>query len=288
MKREGIVYGLPEAKYHAPKDELSSTGAKLLNEAEAKFKHQVIDGNRVHKAAYDLGSAVHAKVLGVGSEILEYPDKHLTPSGNVSTKPATVAWAEEQRKSGAVLVTPKEKHAFDAMLESIFTNLDARVLLEAVGDSEVSAFATCPITGVRLRARADRKPRELQTIVDLKTVRGSAHEDEFKKTIFNLGYDLSAGHYVDTWKYATGEDNDFVFIVMEKSAPYLTNVIRMTPDWLSMGKEKSMRARRKYAHGMATGEWPGYSGVKTVEPPMMAIYDYQDNYENEGIMVNAS
>lgn len=285
MKREGIVYGLPENEYHAPVDELSSTGAKLLNESEAKFKYQVLDKNRAHKAAYDLGSAVHAKVLGVGSQIMEYPKEHLTPKGNISEKAATVEWAEAQHKSGVVLVTPAQKAEFDAMVNAVMSNLEARVLLESVGHSEVSAFATCPHTGVRMRARADRKPSELHTIVDLKTVRGSAHEDEFKRTIFNYGYDLSAGHYVDTWKYATGEDNDFVFIVMEKSPPYLTNVIRITPDWLSMGQAKSLRAREKFAHGMATGEWPGYSGIKTVEAPMMAIYDYQDKYENDEVRI---
>ena len=41
MKREGLVYGMPEAEYHGGRDELSSTGAKLLLDCPAKFKHEV-------------------------------------------------------------------------------------------------------------------------------------------------------------------------------------------------------------------------------------------------------
>lgn len=285
MKREGIVYGLGEAEYHAPKDELSSTGAKLLLEAPAKFKHQVIDGHRVHRDAYDLGSAVHAKALGVGSTVMEYPVEHLTPSGNVSTGAKTVAWATEQREQGFVLIPPKQTQEVNAMHDAIMANPDARVLLEADGDSEVSAFADCTETGVRLRARADRLPKKHNVIIDIKTVAGSADEVEFAKTIFNIGYDVSAGHYIDVFNYVEGHERDFAFIVVEKTAPYLVNVITMTHAYIEMGRTKSMEARRRYARGVATGEWPGYSGLHRVEPPMFAVYDFQDKYESGEIQI---
>lgn len=285
MRREGIVYGMGEAEYHAPKDELSSTGAKLLLEAPAKFKYQILDGNRVHRAVYDLGSAVHAKVLGVGARVMEYPEEHLTGSGRPSTKAATLEWAASMRADGFVLVSPDEGREIAAMSEAVLANAEARALLEADGHSEVSAFATCPTTGVRMRMRADRLPEKHDVIVDLKTVHGSADEIEFAKTIANLGYDVQAGHYVDTLKYASGRECDFAFIVVEKSAPYLVNVVTMSHVYLEMGVTKSLEARRRYAHGMATGEWPGYSGLHFAEPPMFAVYDYQDNYESGDIQV---
>ncbi len=285
MEREGLVYGMDEITYHAPKDELSSTGAKLLLEAPAKFKYQVIDGHREHKDAYDLGSAVHARVLGVGSTVKEYPEEHLTPSGNVSTKAATVAWAEEQRAEGFVLISPGEAVKVQQMYDSIMANVDARVLLEADGDSEVSAFATCPETGVRLRARADRLPKKHNVIIDVKTVAGSAAEVEFAKTIFNLGYDVSAGQYIDVFNYVEGFERDFVFIVVEKSPPYLANVVMMTHAYIEMGRTKSMESRRRYKRGIERGEWPGYSGLHRVEPPMFAVYDFQDKYESGEIQI---
>lgn len=279
MERDGLVYGMPEAEYHGAPGELSSTGAKLLLQAPAKFKHQVVDGNRVHKDAYDVGTAVHTKVLGAGILPVTCPEELLASNGAMSTAGAR-AWKAEQQAAGVPVVSVAELKMIDAMAESVLAVPTARALLEAPGNPEVSAFATCPETGVRLRARFDRLPSELAVAVDLKTTAGSAHETEFAKTIFNFGYDVQGGQYEDTLRYATGRQVEFVFIVVETSAPYLVNVIAMPHTYMEMGRAKSMEARRRYAHGMATGEWPGYSDqIKRPDPPMFAVYDFQDNYE---------
>ena len=135
-----------------------------------------------------------------------------------------------------------------------------------------------------MRGRFDRLPDDLDVAIDVKTVgqSGGAAESEFTRQIFNFGYDVQGGQYLDTLKYATGRDVDFAFIVVEMVAPYLVNVITMTHTYLEMGRVKSMEARRRYRHGLDTGEWPGYSiDIKRVEPPMFAVYDFQDNYEGK-------
>ncbi len=274
-KREGLVYGMPEPEYHAPKDELSSTGAKLLLQSPAKFKHVVIDGHRPHKDAWDLGTIIHGLVLGTGWDVeeLDYPDFRTNAAKEARDK---------ARDAGKIPVLKHKMTHPKQVAESVLAHPTARGLLEAAGHPEVSAFGTCPETGVRLRARFDRLPTDLDVAVDLKTVGkdGGAETSVFAREIFNFGYDVQAGQYVDTIKYAAGREVDFAFIAVETTAPYLVNVVTMTHDYLEMGRTKSMEARRRYAHGMETGEWPGYSGdIKRVEPPMYAVYDFQDNYE---------
>lgn len=285
MERDGLVFDMSEVEYHAPKVELSSTGAKLLLDSPARFKHVVLDGNRTEKRVWDLGAAVHGKVLGTGAEAVAYPEDVLSASGAITAK--AKEWAIDARAEGLVPVKQAELDEINAVSESLLANITARTMLEAEGDPEVSAFATCPETGVRLRGRYDYRPKNLAVLDDVKTVgrAGGASEAEFTKQIFNFGYDVQAGQYTDIHKYITGEERDFAFIVVEMVAPYLVNVITMSEQYLDMGRVKSMEARRRYRHGLDTGEWPGYSlDIKRVEPPMYAVYDFQDNYEDGGEM----
>lgn len=282
MTRDGIVHGMPEAEYHGG-PELSSTGAKKLLAAPALFKYEVLDGNREEKDVFDVGTVAHSLILGTGAQPIAYPEDVLSASGAII--PKSKEWAAEQRAAGLIPLKQAKVAEVNAMAEAVLAHPVARGFLEADGESEVSMFATCPTTGARIRARFDRKPAKLGFGIDVKTVgrRGGASDAEFTRTIFNLGYDVSAGHYVDTNQYITGEDVGFVFIAVESVAPYLVNVIPMSETYLSMGRTKSMRARALYMQCMESGEWPGYPlELKHAEPPMFAVYDYQDNYEDEG------
>lgn len=277
MKRDGIVYGMPELEYHSGVGELSSTGAKLILESPAKYKHQVIDGHRVHRASYDLGTAVHTKVLGVGSSLLEYPEEHLTKSGNVSTAAKTVAWAEEQRAAGFVLVSPDQAGVVDAMAESVLNHSVARALFERPGRAEVSVFDE--ITGVRRRGRFDYLPDEGGIAVDLKTTL-DASPGGFARSAAKYGYHIQRGHYLNILKNL-GREVDMLFVTVEKDAPYLVAVHRLTDEFADMGETEALEAVDVYRRCVETGEWPGYpEEINYLAPPMFAVYDYQDKYES--------
>ena len=88
---QGIVHNVPEADYHSH-PALSSTQARQILDSPAKYDYAKTHP-QPHKDAFDLGTAVHTKVLGTGYTVATYPPEHLTPSGAASTKAATVAWA---------------------------------------------------------------------------------------------------------------------------------------------------------------------------------------------------
>src|SRR5690606_12767730 len=109
---------------------------------------------------------------GVGAPIVTYPPEHLTPSGNPSTKAATVAWEDEQRATGVSIISARDMALADAMAEAVLAHQGARELLEQDGHPEASAFAIDPDTGIWCRARFDRLGPDLAA--DLKTTAGSA------------------------------------------------------------------------------------------------------------------
>lgn len=289
---DGLVYGLEETTYHRLPG-LSSTGAKKILKSPAHYKHYASQPEEP-KAEFDLGSAVHSKVLGVGAQIAVYPDGNgpewfefegkeldnvLASNGAISTK-AAKAFEADARENGLIPVKRATARVVNIMVESVLANDTARALFER-GKSEVSMFATDPDTGVRMRGRLDSEGPELG---DLKTMSGEASESGFAKQVFNLGYEVQYGWYDHLYELITGERKPWLFVVVEANAPYLTNVHVLSEDARRIGIEKAKAARERYAECVASGTWPGYRNrnggpIGIIDVPMYAIYDFQDNYD---------
>lgn len=284
----GIVHDLPEHEYHAH-PALSSTGARLLL-PEYKGSPKKFQWARTHprtSRAFDVGHAVHAKVLGVGAGTVEYPVEHLTPSGNVSTKAATGAWETEQRAAGLTPVSPSEAAAVDAMAEALLAHESAAPLLEVAIHREVSVFAD--IDGVPCRARFDALSDETRRgvlAVDVKSA-ADATVGGFMRDADKYGYDVQEGQYRDVYAASEGHGIDeFWFIVLEKSGPYEVGVRALTEEWVRMGRKKAARARDIFRECTDRRVWPGYDTTpEHVAPPAYAVIDYELEYENGEIQV---
>ncbi|MHA7132571.1 PD-(D/E)XK nuclease-like domain-containing protein [Oerskovia turbata] len=258
----GIHYDIPEPEYHALPG-LSSTGVKLMLDSPARYRHSL--GRRVEKTAFDVGHAAHAKILGVGLGVIEYPDEHLTPSGNVSTKAATLAWASAQRENGLVPVAPDQARAVDAMAESVLTHPSARLLFEH-GAPEVSLLWDDPETDVRCRGRIDYL-HDSSLAVDLKTGR-SADPRRFDRTAVDYGYAEQAVHYLNGLRATRGDEARFVHVLVENIAPYLVSVVELDGLFRFVAAARVRRAIDLYAACLAADEWPGYpADITPVSPP---------------------
>lgn len=265
----GIVANLPDAEYHA-RPELSSTGARQILDSPARFNYL-----RQHQApgklAFDLGHAAHAKVLGVGGTTIVYPEEHLTASGNVSTKAATLAWAEEQRANGLVPVAPNDVARVDAMAESVLAHPEARRLLEEISGREVSVFAD--VDGVPVRARFDIY--DGTHAGDLKSARDASPKG-FNTAVGRHGYHIQEQWYRDAHHAATGAQLEtFKFIVVESAPPHLVGVYDLDFMWEDLAKQRTKHARDLYRQCTETNTWPGY-GSATLTPPTWAVYENEE------------
>lgn len=252
----GLVLGLDELTYHAL-PHLSSTGVRKILDSPARFRWEM--EHRTESVAYDVGHAVHGKVLGVGSPVVPYPDEHLTPSGKPSTKATAVAWVDEQRAAGLVPIARADADLIDAMAEALLAHKAARDILERPGASEVSAFATDPETGVDVRARIDRLCETVAA--DVKTTAGSASPLGFSREAAKYGYPIQEAHYATTLAWATGQDAllPMAFVVVEKRPPHLVAVHYFDEITRMVARELAATARKTYADCLATDSWPGYS-----------------------------
>lgn len=262
----GIQAGIPEHEYHAH-PALSSTQAKRILESPARYKHYLEHG-RPDTEAFDIGHAAHAKVLGAGADVIAYPDEHLTPSGNVSTKAATVAWADQQRAAGLIPVSPNWIAAVDAMAEAVLAHDEARKLLEQPGTAEASVFATCDETGIDMRARFDFLPDGIGTAFDLKTTPDTATAHDFRRTVAKYRYDVQQGHYLDALLYADSREVEYRYVVVEKAAPYFVGVSQLDDHFAAIGRRDALRARQTLRDCIDTGVWPtGLEDVAYIDAP---------------------
>ena len=264
-----ILHDLDEATYHQ-RPELSSTGARRILDSPAKFRYWA-DRPEPPKRTFELGTATHTKILGTGQSWIEYPPEHLTPSGNVSTKAATVEWENEQRAAGLIPISASDARRVDAMAEAVLANDDARPILERITGREVSIIAD--VDGVPSRARYDLYNGT--EAGDLKTARDASPKG-FNQSVGRYGYHVQEQWYRDVHRAETGRDlASFPFIVVEVTAPYLVGVYELDFMWEDIAKTRTKHARELYARCVETNTWPGY-GTATLTPPTWAIYENEE------------
>lgn len=284
----GIIKNLDEATYHAH-PALSSTGARLLL-PEYKGSPKKFQWEKTHprnSRAFDVGTAAHSKVLGIGSGIVIYPPEHLTASGNVSTSKATVAWEAAQRAKGLTPVSPDEAARVDAMAEAVLKHESARPLLEVAVNREVSVFAD--VDGVPSRARFDALSDETRRgilAVDVKSTT-DATEAGFTRSVKNFGYETQEAWYEDVYEASESRPVDeFWFVAVETSGPHEVVVHSIEEYWLRMGRARAAAARRIFAECTASGVWPGYDPKpRVLTVPAYVAIDFEMQYENGEIEI---
>ena len=280
-----ITANMPEVEYFA-RPELSSTEARLILDSPAKYRWAK-DHPPLVKASkkFDVGSAVHSKVLGKGYEVAVIPTEILASNGAVSTA-AAKAFVAQAREDGLIPLKEADFEPIAAQAEAVLNHIGARQLFSQPAEAEVTVIATDPESGVACRARFDFLPTAFalgapsRVAVDLKTARDASPKG-FTKSVADYGYDTQRSWYLDTLRWETGEEAETVFVAVEKEPPYLVAVHQLPQVWTQMGAEKARRARHLYAECVESGLWPGYGNeVHLLSPPQWLIYEHEERYAN--------
>lgn len=266
-----IDHHMPDESYHA-RPELSSTGARSLL-PEFKGSPAKFIWNQSHprtSRSFDIGHAVHAKVLGTGLQAIAYPEELLASNGAASTK-AAKEWAIEQRDNGFVPMKSVEVHIINRISEAVLANADARKMLE-MPHRESSVFATSP-EGVACRARFDiygnGSGGDLKTADDI-SPRG------FNKHVVEYGYFMQEAWYRDVHRFETGEELDtFKFIVAETKGPFQVAVYELDVIYRDIGRKLAQEARDLYQQCVDAGDWPGVEG-EVLGPPYWLVNEHEE------------
>lgn len=252
VTEEGVYDGIPDHVYHSDKRSLSSSGARSLLKCPAKFRHNQ-DHPQGSNDAFDLGHAAHALVLGVGADIVE------VEADDWRSKAAKEA-REQAYADGKTPLLTKDVNVVHAMADAIKSHPLASLLFRG-GTPEQSLYWRDTPTGVWLRARPDQLPdvgRDRLIITDYKTS-VSADPGKFAKSCHEYGYHQQHAWYVDAvTELGLADDPAFIFVVQEKTAPYLVSICQLDDDAVTLGRQLNRQAIDLYAECTATDTWPGY------------------------------
>lgn len=245
------LLGLPDATYRKFRA-ISKSGLDLIDLSPAHYRYEVIDGNRGEPtAAMILGSAFDSFLLTPDQFRKDYV---VAPNIRRGTK----GWEEfESSNPGRTILKQEDFEAIQAMRESVLDHPVARGIF-SLGDSQVSYKWQDPLTGVICKSRADFV-RADNVMIDLKTtLEGGAKPETFGRTAYNMRYHVQAAFYSDGAAIVEKAPEAFIFVVVERVAPYPVAVYHVDEGLLAAGRETYQRNLETYAICYAENRWPAY------------------------------
>jgi exodeoxyribonuclease VIII len=216
------------------------------------------------------GTAVHAAVL----EPELFKQTYIqAPALNKNTT-AYKQVVADAREAGQILLSPEDFESIEGITASLHEHETATKAVYADGISEATFIAKDPGTGLELKCRADRVT-ESGWLVDLKTTI-DAGEQAFSRTVANYGYHIQAAYYMHVVEVATGiRPRGFLFVAVEKTAPFGVQVFKASPDLVQSGHSVTMNGlyeiQKHISTHSTTTPWPCYTpGITTLELPKWA------------------
>jgi len=191
---------------------LNASSLKQFAKSPAHYKASLIAPEK-KSTAFDIGTLVHQLVLEKtkGWAIVE---------GNRNSK-SVKEMVETAKSLGKIAIKPGEDEAILKMADSVASNYYGQYLGRDADCSELAGFVEDPETGLLLKAKFDYAPKSGNILFDLKTAQ-DASPAKFKWSAKDFGYDIQAVHYMHVAKLCGLDYEQFIFVVVEKTAPYLT------------------------------------------------------------------
>jgi hypothetical protein len=276
---EGLHPDVPEDVYHRDPCEqasLSSSIARVLlgrSPLHAWERHPRLnpawqEDEAGNDRARDMGSAAHALMLGTGREV------KLVQQGNYKTTAAKDAAASARAEGKIPLLQPD----FDAVQELVAKGKAQLAKSELAGifdDGDAELTMVWKDGPSWCRSRIDYLPRVVRQgghviVPDYKTTAGSAHPDDFARTLFEQGYDVQAAFYERGLRklIPTLRTVEFVFVVQEQDPPHAMSIVGLSGQALELAQSKVDVALRTWSLCLLNDVWPGYSSqISRIEVP---------------------
>jgi hypothetical protein len=260
-KTEGIFHGLSEGAYRcAPGVNISSL--KAMGKSPAHYL-AAIKTRKEPTPAMVFGSLLHLAALEPqrlsGSFVVR-------PAGMTFQTKEGKEWKAKQR---VPIITEEEHGALLSCRDSVLSHPAAQQIL-AAADKEVSVFKRHRRTGLLLKGRLDAVANATDGetwVADVKTCE-DAGEGGFCRSIAAFGYAQQAAYYLDL----LGASH-FVFIAVEKAAPWACAVYELDRDSIEKGRAQNEANLDRLEECLSTEKWPAYSGeIQTISLPRWANY----------------
>lgn len=227
---------------------VTNSHLKLLKNHGPKFLQEYYNGNipKSDSPHFKLGSAFHMMVLQpelFTDNYVLFDDNELCNSIGGARPKATNKYKEAYEQFindniGKEILNPDEYNTVNRMAESIFSNTQARELLQHAKLSEKIFNNT--IDGVNCKSKIDACNPD-NYFIDLKSFFDTPNHDKFSREFNNKDYDMQAAFYSDVT-----ECKNAWIIAVEKSHPYTIGIYEVSESTMERGRNKYKAALNEY------------------------------------------
>lgn len=265
----GWYADVDSATYHSldltPELAIGSTGARSIIKSPLRFwAESPLNSAYQPKVseAFDIGSALHLVVL----EPSTFEDRiSVLPHENFRTN-AAKADRDAARANGLIPLLASQMDDVLAMRDAVHDDPLIQMALAGNALFEQTFIWRDPISDRWCKTRPDVFIDEptIDYLVDLKTAE-SADALDFKTAITRHGYHCQAAWYLDGVSEILKDEiaegrrvplTRYLYVVVEKTPPYLTNVIELEPEAIEVGRRQNQAALGIFNACMASGQWP--------------------------------
>jgi len=243
---------------------ISRSSLMLMRKTPYHYWHEKISGEaepRKASPAMVMGDLVHTLCL----EPQLYEERfEIGPDLKKTTKAGKEAWAAfEKNLDGKDAIKTSDYNRAQAMASSFRADaVCSTILTDAT--YEQSIYFTHELTGLQCKARPDIWCGGI--IGDLKTTEDAAMRS-FQNSCHKYGYFLQAGMMKQALKSVGMDMSLFVFLCVEKEAPYAVAAYPMSTEALEYGSNLFDVLMAKIKECQDSNHWPGYG---TLELPLPA------------------
>jgi exodeoxyribonuclease VIII len=258
-----VVPDMPAAEYHAH-PAVSKSLLDRMAKSPLHAKAYLEGVAEPPTPAMQFGTALHTAVL----EPDRFASEYAVWEGDRRTKDGKAAY-EKLVASGKSIISASDNDVIFAMVASILQHPIAAGLLKG-GVVEHSVFWTHK-NAAECKARPDYWRQNDGIVVDLKTTE-DASSVGFARSIAAYRYHVQAAHYL-----AGTQAERFIFIAIEKKAPYAVGVYELDAEALTLGNTLRERDIEQYMSCAEFDAWPGYSPeIQTITLPKWATYNQEE------------
>ena len=163
-------------------------------------------------------------------------------------------WMKENE--GKKILSYEWKENLELMNESIM-NSPAKIIYNNDNYSELSFFWD-DLYGIRGKCRPDCLSYNGQFVLDLKTTQDASPKG-FQKSIGGFGYHIQAAWYLRGLRKLGVKVNEFLFVAIEKTAPFCVGVYRADKEMLEEGEKKVEEALNIIQQCNRNRHWADYT-----------------------------
>lgn len=246
---------------------ISKSGLDQLSKSPAHYQAWLKEKPEP-TAAMIFGSAVHCALL----EPHRFPGSYVqAPEIERRSNAGKAAYADWERANAGKMVLSQDQMETIRGMQDAFNShpLVSGVLRWA--QIERCAFWRDEETNVLCKSRPDIVTSN-GLVIDLKTT-ADASKEAFARDSWKYRYHVQAAMYLEGVTSVLGKlHSDFLFIAVEKEAPYAISVYAAEPVFLTIGRDQMRAGLQRYAECNSRNEWHGYpEEVQKLSLPTWAL-----------------